>query len=231
MATEIDIPAMEQRHIARLEPWVKRGVALVSGKIADARAHAEKAVTDTLRQTPDGRASVARIRQNPSFQAALNRLDELHTALAGPDELHTALAGPSVTSISGLVHDAAEAAYTDSRDLWWDQIDPDYRAPSKEPTREQKTNVRGLLWYGLPVRQGFKTQFQTAHNNLLIAVSAAGSTQATNRDGFIALRTWEEKTKASLMSRLGAAMVDANVRADREAMKHTIHSKWHAVTD
>ena len=178
-------------------------------------------MSDTLRQTPDGRASVARVRQNPSFQAALNRLDELHTALAGP----------SVTSISGLVHDAAEAAYTDSRDLWWDQIDPDYRAPSKEPTKEQKTNVRGLLWYGLPVRQGFKTQFQTAHNNLLIAVSAAGSTQATSRDGFVALRTWEEKTKASLMSRLGAALLDANVRSDREAMKHTIHSKWHAVTD
>jgi hypothetical protein len=219
--TDIDIDAMEQRHIARLEPWVKRGVVLVSGKLADARAHAEKAVTDTLRQTPDGRASVARIRQNPSFQAALTRLDELHTALAGS----------SVTSISGLVHDVAEHAYVDSRDLWWEQIDPDYRAPSKEPTNEQKANARGLLWYGLPVRQGFKTQFQAAHNNLLIALSAAGSIQATNRDGFTALRTWEEKTKASILSRLGAALVDANVRADREAMKHTIHPKWHALTD
>ena len=38
--SNIDIGAMERRHIARLEPWVKRGVALVSGKIADARAHA-----------------------------------------------------------------------------------------------------------------------------------------------------------------------------------------------
>jgi hypothetical protein len=207
---------MEQRHIARLEPWVKRGVALVSAKLADARAHAEKAVSDTLRQTPDGRASMSQIRQNPSFKAALSRLDELHTALAGP----------SVTSISGLVHDVAEHAYIDSRDLWWDQIDPDYRAPSKEPTEAQKNNVRGLLWYGLPVRQGFKTQFQAAHNNLLIALSAAGSTQATNRDGFVALRGWEEKTKASLMSRLGAALVDANVRGDREAMKHTIHADY-----
>src|SRR5512135_2157880 len=97
--TEIDIAAIENRQKGRLEPWIAKGVKLVSAKLADARAHAEKAVTDTLRSTPDGRPSMARIRANPSYQASLNRLDELWAEIGGP----------SVTSLQGLIQDSSAA--------------------------------------------------------------------------------------------------------------------------
>lgn len=219
MATKIDLAALEKRHTDRLEPWVVRATELVAGKLADAWAHAEKAVTDTLRQTPDGRASLARIRANPSFQAALNRLDELHTAIAGP----------SVTSVQGLVHNAAEAFYHDARKYHWEnwpKEHADLRVESHAVTHEQAAHVRGQLWFDLPVRQAFEVDLKRLKNSLTAALGNAGSTQATSRDGYLTLHTWYAQTVQSLTRRVAGALLDANIRADFQAMLDTIHPDW-----
>lgn len=216
MATEIDLAALEKRHTDRLEPWIAKATELVTGKLADARAHAEKAVTDTLRQTPDGRASLARIRANPSFQAALSRLDELHNAITGP----------AVTSIQGFVHHASEAFYRDARTYYWDQIHPDYRVESPAVTQQQTANVRGQLWFDLPVRQALEPELKRMKNSLAVALGTAGSRQTATRDGYTALNTWHTQTAESLTRRVAGALVDANIRADRQALLDSIHPDW-----
>jgi hypothetical protein len=207
---------IEAEHRKRLLPWATKAVDLVTSKVEDARAHAENAVTATLKATPDGRPSLAKLRANRSYMAALNRLNELWTQIGGP----------SVTSSAGFVHDAAEAFYWDSRRLQWERIEPDFRVASQEPTQAQLAYVRSLLWFGVPVRQGFESQFATTRTSLLQAMSVAGSSDLRKRDATSALDTWEQQALARLIPRLGLALADANQRADDQAMKDTIRPEF-----
>ena len=207
---------IEAEHRARLEPWAVKAVDLVTGKVEDARAHAENAVTATLKATPDGRPSMAKIRANRSFVAALSRLDELWTQIGGP----------SITSSSGFVHDAAAAFYEDSRRLWWDRVDPDFRVSGQEPSKSQIAAVRSLLWFGLPVRTGFESQFATTRMSLLQSISVAGASGSRRGDVATALDAWEQQALSRLIPRLGMALSDANQRADLLAMVDTIRPEF-----
>ena len=213
---EINVTAIEQRHKDRLEPRVKRGIALVSGKLEDARAHAENAVTNTLRGTQDGRLSAGVLRQNPSVRAAISRLDELWSAIGGA----------SVTALSGFVQDSSAAFYRDSRDLWWNNIRPEYRVDSKDITASQDTYVRGLLWFGVPIRKHFEAPIARSKTTMLQALHQAGSTEATTKDGYLTLQAWQGKTRDALIRQVGLALVDASMRADRQAMNDTLAPQY-----
>lgn len=208
---------IEQEHRERLLPWVTKGVNLIAVKIEDARAHAENAVTATLKATPDGRPSLAKIRANRSYAAALNRIDELWSALGGP----------SVTSSSGLIHDATGSFYQDSWRIWLERHDPEFRVSGQEPTRAQLAYVRSLLWFGVPVRTAFESQFATTRTSLLQSISVAGASGfrvgASRTDFF---ETWERQTLDRLMPRMGLALNDANQRADLQAMVDTIRPEF-----
>lgn len=196
----------------RLLPWVRHGLMRVGEVMNSARDHAENAVTQTLKRTPDGRATAARIRMHPSFKAALRRLAELQ------DEI----GGPSVTSLSGMVQDATEAFYRDAR-KWHANDVPDEYQGSSAITDAQVAYVRGLLWYHKPIRTAFQPKFLTIRNDLIASLGAAGTSDATKRDGTMALKTWEQNARFRLGQQLGAAMADMNVAADRQAMKDTMH--------
>lgn len=204
--------AIEARQRKRMEPWARQLVKLVFAKLDDARSHAENAVTDTLRNTPDGRATAGRVRQSRSFLAALSRLDELWAAIGGA----------SVQSTSGMIHDAADAFYVDSRDLWWNQIPEKFRATRREPTIQQRDYARGLLWFGLPVRSGLEQSIGSARNGLLVAAGQAGASGSTRREGVSTLKAWELRHRSALIKRAGLALNDANQRSDLQAMRDTI---------
>lgn len=216
-AIDISPAEIEKRYTDRVQPWIAKGVKLVSSKLDDARAHAEKAVTDTLRSTRDGRPSLAMVRANPSYRAALRRLDELWEMIGGP----------SVTSLQGFVQDASVAFYEDAREHWWDLIDPDFRVATNAITDAQRNHVRGLLWHGLPIRQDFEPVMRRTRNSLVAALHLAGSTTATKQTGYMAIHTWHDQATSRLMSRIGLAISDANVRADQQAMRDTISPQWH----
>lgn len=203
---------IEARHRARLEPWARKLVRLIADKLEDARAHAGNAVTVTLRDTPDGRATAAKIKRSRSFAAANSRLDELLAAIAGDSDVAT----------DGLVHDATEAFYADSFALWHGQIPPRFRVSSDAPTAQGRAYARGLLWYGLPVRRGLEASFATARNQLLAAVGTAGTSSTSRRAGVDALDGWEQRARSSLITRAGLALNDANQRADLQAMRDVI---------
>lgn len=195
----------------RLLPWVRRGLGRVGETMNQAKAHAENAVTQTLKKTPDGRASAAKARLNPSFKAALRRLAELQ------DEL----AGPTAVSLSGFVQDATEAFYRDARAWHANDVPAEYQG-SPAITAAQVAYVRGLLWYHKPIRIAFDPMFTRIRNDLIASVGAAGMTTASKRDGTTALQSWELNSRFRLGQELGAAMADLNVAADRQAMKDTM---------
>lgn len=203
---------LDDRRRKRLLPWQRLAVRTVSGKLADARAHASKAVTESLKATPDGRASAAVIRRNPSYQAAEARLDELWAEIGGP----------SVTSIAGLVQDCTEACYRDAISLWRSEVPDDFRAPGDPPTAAQLAYVRGLLWYHLPIRSAFAAPVARARHDLAAAVGMAGS---TGRDA-TALSTWESRHRARLIRHLGLALGDADGRANDQAMRDVIDPRF-----
>lgn len=212
----LDGDPIEQEHRARLLPWVTKGVDLIQGKVEDARAHAENAVTATLKATPDGRPSLAKIRANRSYAAALNRIDELWSALGGP----------SVTSSAGFIHDATGSFYRDSWRIWLERHDPEFTTSATEPTRAQLAHVRSLLWFGVPVRTGFEPLFATCRSSLLSAMSVAGSTAGTRRSAAETLAGWEQQALGRLMPRMGLALNDANQRADLQAMVDTLKPEY-----
>ena len=203
MISESELAA---RHRKRLLPWHQKLVALVSGKLHDAAAHAQNAVTEVLRSTPDGRASAAVVRRSRSYQAALARLDELWAALGGP----------SVVSLQGLVQDCTAAAYRDSCDYWRDEIPPEYRVGGSMPTAAHETYVRGLLWYGQPIRAALEPHFKRAGHALASSVHAAGSQADPDSRS---LKVWESRQRARLIRAGGLAISDANQRADLQAMR------------
>lgn len=204
------------RHARRLAPWCRAAAELVETRLADARAHAETAVTASLRATPDGRASAAVIRRNPSFKAALRRLLELWQAIGGP----------SATSIDGFVQDATEAFYRDSLAYWLRQVPDRFRAAGNPPTAVQANAARGMLWYGQPIRTAFRASIARASDDLIAALAAAGSTSATKRDGVTVIRTWEALHRARLTRYLALALGDASQRADQRAMTDAIAPKY-----
>jgi hypothetical protein len=201
----------EARLRKRLLPWIRHELGRVGEVMNQAHAHAENAVTQTLKKTKDGRASAARIRLNPSFQAALRRLSELQNEIGGP----------TVTSLSGLVQDAAESFYRDARQWYADEVPAEHQG-STAITAAQVAYVRGLLWYHKPIRLALQPKFVTIRNDLIAALGAAGSTTSTKRVGTDALQTWEQTARWRLGQEVGAAMADLNVAADRQAMKDTM---------
>jgi len=203
---------IHERHRRRLLPWHRAAVKLVSGLLADARAHAVKAVTESLKATPDGRASAAVVRRNPSFLAALARLDELWAAIGGP----------TVNSITGLVQDCAEACYRDAIPFWRRGVPEEFLRKGELPTQAQAAYVRGLLWFGLPIRMAFAPALARARHDLAAAIGAAGSTVGDPT----ALRTWETQQRTRLIQYLGLALNDADQRADSQAMRDVIDPKY-----
>jgi hypothetical protein len=208
--------AIESRQRNRMEPWARKLVTLIFAKVEDARAHAENAVTQTLKNTPDGRATTGRVRQHRSYVAAVNRLDELWAVLAGEN----------VQSISGMIHDATADFYEDSRAMWAQQIKEPFRVKDAEPSQKQITYARGLLWFGLPVRTGLEQVILAAKNGLLVACGQAGASDATKRDVAAALNSWELRHRVAIIKRAGLALNDANQRADLQAMRDTIKPEY-----
>ena len=134
-------------------------------------------MTAELKATPDGRPSAAKIRRSASFHASLDRLAELWTEIGGP----------AVTSLDGLVQDCTEACYRDSVEFWAGEIPAEYQARGNPPTAAQATYVRGLLWFGKPIRTAFDAAIKRTSNDLVAALGAAGSTTATGKQGIQSL--------------------------------------------
>ena len=184
-----------------LEPWVRRARALTLRKVEDAAAHASRAITETLRRTPDGRQTLRAARSSRSFQAAVNRLDELKRALIGP----------ASNSLEGLLRDAREAFLKDAYRLWSGHLDPDYFDAPGEPSPGEVAMARGAVIHGRSLHDELGGRFDSARRALLGVVTLAANPRVTPMGARAQIAGWESAAISSLSAALGSALSDSQI--------------------
>ena len=169
--------------------WQASLLPRVEAKVADAAAHAQKAVTDTLKNTTDGRASILKINASPSYKAALSRLDELWIWLAGAGE----------TSLKGKVRDAREQFYRQAAQLFFPLIPAELRSRrDPEPTAAQVRTIRAAAVHGYDPRNELAGPINAAKHRLKAAVEVAGRQAQDSALGAKPIDQWERQTTRSL---------------------------------
>lgn len=188
--------------------WEARLLPTVRARVADAHAHGVKAVTDALRRTPDGRASVLKINRSPSFAAAGARLDELWAWLAGPSEV----------SLWGKVRDYREAAYREAARLWFPLVPPEYRSRSApDPTADEVRLARAAAVHGYDPRRVLEGPVLAARRTLKATVEQAGRRSAPGHVAGELLAAWADRTAASLSRAVVTLLNDSTEYCDTAA--------------
>jgi hypothetical protein len=197
--------------------WEDALLPRVRSRVADAHAHALKALTGVLKQTPDGRPSLLRINASPSYAAALSRLAELWAWLAGSSEV----------SLKGKVRDARAAFYEEAARLWFPLVPPAYRSRSDPaPTLAQLRLARAVPVHGYDVRKALQGPIQTAGLTLKVALEQAGrrSTPSHVEDDLLA--HWEARTASSLSQSVVGLLNDGVEHADTRAGRDLIKPEY-----
>lgn len=217
--TDADLHAIAGALEAERARWAERLLALVDRALDDAHAHATRAVTETLRRTPDGRATIRRANRNPSYQAALGRLGELWTRLAGP----------STASLRGQVRDAREAFYRLAFRLHTPHIPESVRvAPDPLPTARNVDLVRGAAVHGYDPRKELEKPIADAARQLSAAVALAGSRDADGPQGADQLRAWHDRSRRAIGQAVLSLLSDSVEFANTEAMADLVHPDYRA---
>lgn len=212
---------LDRREVA-LEALTRRwqdGVRpLIEDKLSAAEAHAVKALTDTLRTTPDGRPTVRKANQSPSYQAALGRLDELLWLLAGR----------SRASLDGRLRDAAEAFYRAAVEAWKPQIPEElWASPDAAPTLAGLKGARRLVVHGNDVYAELAPQIEQAGRRLLAVLAQAGQRSTPDHIATDLVETWRRQTQAGLTIVVNRILSDWQKATDTIAGRDLVHPDWH----
>jgi len=193
-----DLKTLDARLSARLRSWIARAEKLVESRIADAAAHASKAVVDAARHERDGRKAAINARRSASLKAGLDRLDEL------------------TESAVALVRDAREAFYRDSLAHWREVVDPSaWRSPDPQPTREGIARVRDASIQGLGPRFEIETAIHAQKALLTTTAGNAAYRDAETRgDGRLdPIDAWARGATQLVARSLAALIGDSGWRA------------------
>lgn len=183
-------------------------IAEVGKKVADAQAHALKALTDTLKATKDGRPSILAINRSPSYQAAQDRLNELWTWLAGPGE----------TSLEGKIRDARDGLYIEAARLWFPLIPANLRSRSTAmPPEYQRKAIRATPIHGYDVRKYLEGPILTARRTLKASLEQASRRSTPGHVEIDLLATWERRTREAVSRAVKTLLNDSTEYADRMA--------------
>lgn len=194
--------------------WEAKLLPRVTSVVADAHAHAVKALTDALKSTPDGRATVLRLNRSPSFVAAGSRLDELLAWLAGAGE----------TSLKGKVRDAREDLLKLAIELWFPLVREDYRSRVKpEPTADEVRQVRAAMPHGFDPRKFLLGPVTTAKATLKAALEQAGRKSTPEHVSDDLLAAWELRTASTLRRAVVTLLNDSCTYADTTAGVAMVH--------
>lgn len=202
-----------------LDVWLKEARRLVDDKVADARAHAITAVTDTLKRTPDGRKTLRKASQSRSYKAAENRLAELWAALCGP----------STASLKGLVRDARAAFYVDAVSLWGSFIPEEFRDDPIDMISGLRA-ARGMVLHGTELRKEIGAPIERARRTLLAAVAVAGSRSTPVRASTEVLVTWARKSSDAIFAATRLALSDSLGAADAMALYDLVKPEFRSET-
>lgn len=215
--TVTDLARFEADQILSLRPWLRRALDLIDAKVSDAHAHATKAVTDTLKQTPDGRATMRRAARSRSTLAACNRLDELWDAMCGPTS----------ASNSGLIRDARGAFYVESFERWKPFIPEELWAKNNpEPTAVDMNAARSAPVHGYDVRQEFAVPIDRAKRSLRAAIVRCGHSSTPDHVATDILDGWVERARQSLFRTARSALSDGQKLVETMAGRDLVHPDY-----
>lgn len=180
--------------------------ARVRSKVGDARAHALAALTETLRATPEGRPTAARLRRNRSYLAAKARLDELLAELVADGER------------------IRVETYRESWAFWRASLPSEVLRPARggEAPGELVERCRSMLWNGSTVGQFLGPAVRRAQRTLLPALVVAGNRATGLRPGRDLARRWSASAEGQIVAAAKAVLVDGQTLADRLAGRDVI---------
>lgn len=187
--------------------WVRGAARLIEAKVADAEAHAVKALTEALRQEPDGRSTTNRVRRSRSIEAARHRLSELLDGLAGP----------AIDSLDGLIRDGREQFLVTAFREWSALLDDATMRPSRTPTEAERKAIRRYEAHGLPLRHEVQGRIDAVSRSLVATVAQASGRAIGDRSAMTLIRTWRRQASRSILSTVQLALSDSAVIADTAA--------------
>lgn len=188
-----DLEKMEGRLLARLLPWAVKARAKISSHVDDAKAHASNALTATVRDTPDGRATVRKLDKSRSASAAAGHLDTLETDLGE------------------LVRDARSAFYEGSIKLWLPFIDEEHRVDhADKPSKAVERIMRDAVISGYTLEMRLTPAIATAKRTLSAQLNMGGASGSSDRLASMRLATWATQTSASLSKTAESILSDSD---------------------
>jgi hypothetical protein len=201
-AVTLDSRADAQRRLVAAQSALAGRV--IATRLDDVAAHAEKAITETLRQTPDGRATAARLKRSRSYLAACDRLSELRSEL-------TAYAAA-----------CREAAYRNAYDWWYERTPDHVRRPGVGITRRNVSQVRGVYLHGTPLSVEVGAPVLLACRRLAPALTQAASLTVARYDATDKLAAWRATAQRTIAAAVGTAISDGATAAERKAARDCI---------
>ena len=194
--------------------WEALILPSLRGRVADSSAHASRALTHTLKVSPDGRASIQVLNRSPSLLAANMRLDDLWYWLVGASE----------RSLHGKIRDAREAIYAAAAVLYFPLVPEEYRSRSTPvATRAQINLVRAAAIHGFDPRKSLEGEILDAKRTLKAALEQAGRRSTLDAQSEDALETWEQRCKTKLANVVHTLLVDSHEYCDRQALVDLVH--------
>lgn len=188
--------AMMERAVRR---WTDRIDARIDRKLDDAAAHAEKAATDALRSTPDGRPSARKAASSPSLRAAKSRIEELRVELVGP----------RADSLSGLMRDARAEFYRSAFAWAAPYLVPEVHRLDAEPTKAGEAVARGAVIHGYDLASEVQGVFDAAQRTLSAVVLLASSESLEPGRAGPLLAAWKLKQRRTISSRAALCLGDS----------------------
>lgn len=212
--TEAAIEAKSKTLAALVAAAERATTNLIREKTEAALAHATKALTDTLKRTPDGRKTIRKASQSPSYVASLSRLTELLNLLSGTGR----------TSLQGLVRQTRRSLYETSYRHWAEMLPPEMILPS--PSQARVKAAGGIVLHGMELYDELRAPIDRASRNLLAALTAAGKRSTPDKLATELLTTWELQSRAAITRPAIMAIGDSMIALDVAAMEDIVRPEF-----
>lgn len=186
--------AAQSRHVAA---WSRKADDLARRKVGDAQAHALRALTATLVDTPDGRPTLAAVRRSPSLGAAHARLDELAAGLVD------------------LIDAARRALYAESWGAWRAILPPEVLRRGDKPRPADIDRCARAVLHGKTPAGWVAGPIEAAARDLEAQLTRAASRANPAREAEGILRAWGQRTLRAVQANTHIAMNDSYGISDR----------------
>lgn len=180
----------------------------IADKVEDAAAHAVTALTETLRNTSEGRPTAAKVRRSRSYQAALARLDDLTDELVNLTEefrvAHYRMAYP-------LYHEAIA------------EIAPHVlRSPNPDPPAALVERARTALVLGYTARRFLGGKVEQVKGQLVPTLTVAGNRATRRGEARVQLQRWASAARESITRTTSLWLVSSQTLCDKLAGRDCI---------